>query len=138
MVTGNFELLAGIDPVQVDNWYLSVYIDAFEWAELPNSHRTALHADGGIIGTKPYEASGAYINRMFDYCAGCQYDPGLELGSKVCPFNYLYWYFLITNKTQLKSNPRMAMPYHTLERMTQEKRELILRSAGDFLAGIST
>jgi len=138
MVTGNFALLAGIDPAQVDNWFLSVYIDAFEWAELPNTHGMALHADGGIIGSKPYAASGAYINRMSDYCAGCQYDPGVKLGPSACPFNYLYWYFLITNKTQLKSNPRMAMPYHTLERMTQEQREQILCNAGDFLAGIST
>jgi deoxyribodipyrimidine photolyase-related protein len=138
MITGNFALLAGIDPAQVENWYLSVYIDAFEWAELPNTHGMALHADGGIIGSKPYAASGAYINRMSDYCSGCQYDPGVKLGPGACPFNYLYWYFLITNKTKLKSNPRMAMPYHTLERMTQDQREKILCNAVDFLAGIST
>lgn len=137
MITGNFALLAGIDPIQVDHWYLSVYIDAFEWAELPNTHGMALHADGGIIGSKPYAASGAYINRMSDYCAGCQYEPGVKLGPSACPFNYLYWYFLITHKNQLKSNPRMAMPYHTLESMNQEQVEQILHNAEDFLAGIS-
>lgn len=137
MVTGNFALLAGIEPAQVDNWYLSVYIDAFEWAELPNTHGMALHADGGVVGTKPYAASGSYINRMSDYCAGCRYDPGQKLGSSACPFNYLYWYFLITNQKQLKSKPRMAIPYHTLEHMTQEQHEEVLRNAEDFLAGIS-
>lgn len=137
MVTGNFALLAGIEPAQVDNWYLSVYIDAFEWAELPNTHGMALHADGGVVGTKPYAASGAYINRMSDYCAGCRYNPGVKLGSSACPFNYLYWYFLITNQKQLKSNPRMAIPYHTLEHMTQEQHKEILRNAEDYLAGIS-
>ena len=138
MVTGNFALLAGIEPVQVDNWYLSVYIDAFEWAELPNTHGMALHADGGIVGTKPYAASGAYINRMSDYCTGCRFNPGLKLGPSACPFNYLYWYFLITNQKQLKSNPRMAIPYHTLHRMTQEQQEAILRNAEDFLVRIFT
>jgi deoxyribodipyrimidine photolyase-related protein len=138
MVTGNFALLAGIDPVQVNHWYLSVYIDAFEWAELPNTHGMALHADGGIIGSKPYAASGAYIKRMSDYCAGCHYDPGVKLGPGACPFNYLYWYFLITNQPQLKSNPRMAMPYHTLERMSQEQREDIMRNAVDFLQNFTS
>jgi deoxyribodipyrimidine photolyase-related protein len=136
MITGNFALLAGIDPVQVDEWYLSVYIDAFEWVELLNTHGMALHADGGIIGSKPYAASGAYINRMSDYCAGCLYNPSVKLGSKACPFNYLYWNFLITNQAQLKSHPRMAIPYHTLERMTQKQSEEIIRNARDFLAGV--
>lgn len=138
MVTGNFALLVGIEPVQVDNWYLSVYIDAFEWAELPNTHGMALHADGGVVGTKPYAASGAYINRMSDFCAGCQYNPELKLGPSACPFNYLYWYFLITNQKQLKSNPRMAIPYHTLEHMTREQQEAILCNAEDFLVRIYT
>lgn len=136
MVTGNFALLAGINPAQVDDWYLSVYIDAFEWVELPNTHGMALHADGGIIGSKPYAASGAYINRMSDYCADCQYDPREKLGAEACPFNYLYWHFLISNEAQLQSNPRMAMPYRTLERMSQERREEIVHSAENFLSEI--
>ncbi|MEE4194232.1 MAG: cryptochrome/photolyase family protein [Anaerolineae bacterium] len=137
MVTGNFALLAGIDPVQVDEWYLSVYIDAFEWVELPNTHGMALHADGGIIGSKPYAASGAYIKRMSDYCSGCSYDPGIKLGSRACPFNYLYWNFLIINQAQLQSNPRMALIYRNLERMPPEQRDEIFRSATDFLQQFS-
>ena len=136
MLTGNFALLAGIDPAQVDQWYLSVYIDAFEWVELPNTHGMALHSDGGIIGSKPYAASASYINRMSDYCAACQYDHKIKLGPSACPFNYLYWYFLITNKAKLKSNPRMSLPYRTLESMTQEQQADILSYATDFLTRI--
>ncbi|MGZ8423923.1 MAG: cryptochrome/photolyase family protein [Candidatus Binatia bacterium] len=134
MITGNFALLAGISPAQVEEWYLVVYADAFEWVELPNTHGMALFADGGLLGSKPYAASGAYIDRMSDYCTGCAYDPKIKLGSQACPFNYLYWYFLIVNETRLKSNPRMAMPYRTLARMTAEHRRQIVQQAEEFLA----
>lgn len=134
MITGNFALLAGISPARVEEWYLVVYADAFEWVELPNTHGMALFADGGILGSKPYAASGAYIDRMSDYCTGCAFDPKIKLGSQACPFNYLYWYFLIVNQTRLKSNPRMAMPYRTLARMTAEHRRQIMQQAEEFLA----
>ncbi len=91
MVTGNFALLAGLDPKEVEQWYLLVYADAFEWVELPNTHGMALFADGGVMASKPYAASGAYIDRMSDYCAGCRFKPGVKLGPKACPFNYLLW-----------------------------------------------
>ncbi|MGB5519009.1 MAG: cryptochrome/photolyase family protein [Gammaproteobacteria bacterium] len=133
MVTGNFALLTGINPSQVEAWYLSVYADAFEWVELPNTHGMALYADGGLLGSKPYAASGAYIDRMSDYCRTCAYKPKIKLGPTACPFNYLYWHFMITNETRLKSNPRMAMPYRTLARMNQEKRREIVQQASDFL-----
>jgi deoxyribodipyrimidine photolyase-related protein len=133
MITGNFALLAGVAPAQVEEWYLIVYADAFEWVELPNTHGMALHADGGLLGSKPYAASGAYIDRMSDYCTGCDYDPKVKLGPKACPFNYLYWNFLIVNEKRLKPNGRMAMPYRTLERMPGEQREQILRHARIFL-----
>jgi deoxyribodipyrimidine photolyase-related protein len=133
MVTGNFALLTGITPSQVEEWYLSVYADAFEWVELPNTHGMALYADGGLLGSKPYAASGAYIDRMSDYCKTCTYDPKTKLGPAACPFNYLYWHFMIANETRLKSNPRMAMPYRTLARMNQEKRREIVQQASDFL-----
>jgi len=138
MLTGNFALLAGIAPTQVEEWYLSVYADAFEWVELPNTHGMALHADGGVLGSKPYVASGAYIDRMSDYCAGCAYDPKIKIGRKTCPFNYLYWHFLIASEARLKSNPRMAMPYRTLARMTDERRRQIIQQAQEFLAGLDS
>jgi deoxyribodipyrimidine photolyase-related protein len=133
MITGNFALLTGITPAQVGEWYLSVYADAFEWVEMPNTHGMALHADGGLLGSKPYAASGAYIDRMSDYCAGCAYDPKIKLGIKACPFNYLYWYFLIVNEAQLKPNPRMALPYRSLARMAAKQRQQITEQAEQFL-----
>jgi deoxyribodipyrimidine photolyase-related protein len=133
MLTGNFALLAGIAPAEVEAWYLSVYADAFEWVELPNTHGMALYADGGLLGSKPYAASGAYIDRMSDYCAGCAYDPKTRLGPRACPFNYLYWHFLIVNEARLKPNPRMALPYRTLSRMTDERRHQIVQAARGFL-----
>jgi deoxyribodipyrimidine photolyase-related protein len=134
MITGNFALLAGIAPDQVEEWYLIVYADAFEWVELPNTHGMALHADGGLLGSKPYAASGAYIDRMSDYCASCAYNPKIKLGLQACPFNYLYWYFLIVNQGRLEDNPRMAMPYRTLAGMTGERRRQIIQFAEDFMA----
>ncbi|MEE4378160.1 MAG: cryptochrome/photolyase family protein [Candidatus Competibacteraceae bacterium] len=134
MITGNFALLAGIAPDQVEEWYLIVYADAFDWVELPNTHGMALHADGGLLGSKPYAASGAYIDRMSDYCTGCVYSPKVKLGSKACPFNYLYWFFLINNEDLLKTNPRMAMPYRNLARMTEDRRQQIVQQAEAFLA----
>ena len=134
MVTGNFALLAGVAPAQIEEWYLAVYADAFEWVELPNVHGMVMHADGGRIGSKPYAASGAYINRMSDYCKGCAYDPDARLGPKACPFNFLYWNFLIENADTLRPNPRMSLPYQALSKMPQEQRAEITRCAADFLS----
>jgi len=136
MVTGNFALLAGLDPVQVEQWYLLVYADAYEWVELPNTHGMALFADGGVMASKPYAASGAYIDRMSDYCAGCRFKPDVKLGPGACPFNYLYWDFLIRNEARLKANPRMAMPYRTLARMEPDRKADIARHARTFLDGL--
>ena len=126
-------MLTGVAPAQLEEWYLLVYADAYEWVELPNTHGMVLHADGGLLGSKPYAASGAYINRMSDYCADCSYDPKIKLGDNACPFNYLYWYFLLLNESQLQSNPRMAMPYRTLAKMTEEHRQEIRVQSGKFL-----
>lgn len=134
MITGNFALLAGIAPAQVEEWYLIVYADAYEWVELPNTHGMVLYADGGVLASKPYAASGTYIDRMSDYCAGCAYDPKTKLGPGACPFNYLYWYFLIVNEARLNSNPRMGMPYKTLAGMSIERKQQIMQQAVEFLA----
>lgn len=136
MVTGNFALLTGVSPAAVEAWYLAVYADAWDWVELPNTHGMVLYADGGIVGTKPYAASGAYIHRMSDYCRECAFNPNEKLGSKACPFNYLYWYFMMENAQALASNPRMAMPYRTLDRMAVQRREQIQQAAREFLSRI--
>src|SRR3989338_7417161 len=108
MVTGNFALLAGVDPAAVHEWYLAVYIDAFEWVEAPNTLGMSQFADGGLLGSKPYVSSGAYIDRMSDYCSGCHYRVKDRTGPKACPFNPLYWHFLDRHRARFASNPRMA------------------------------
>ena len=117
MITGNFALLAGIDPRQVHEWYLAVYADAFEWVELPNTLGMALFADGGLLASKPYAASANYINKMSNFCKSCHYDPKEKLGERACPFNALYWDFLDRNEKRLGKNPRMGMMYKNLQRM---------------------
>ena len=129
MVTGNLALIAGFAPGEVEAWYLAVYADAYEWVELPNTHGMSLFADGGVVGSKPYAASGAYINRMSNYCAACDYDPAVKSGPKACPFNPLYWDFLLRNRARLQRNPRMAMPYRTLDAMSEERRREIAADA---------
>ncbi|ACA19770.1 deoxyribodipyrimidine photolyase-related protein [Methylobacterium sp. 4-46] len=136
MVLGNFALLAGIRPAALEEWFLVVYADAYEWVELPNVHGMALWADGGLLASKPYAASGAYIDRMSDYCRACAYDVRLKSGTRACPFNYLYWAFLITHAERLSGNPRLAMPYRTLARMPASRRREILADAARFLAGL--
>lgn len=138
MVTGNFALLAGLAPAEVEEWYLSVYVDAFDWVELPNTHGMVLHADGGRIGSKPYAASGAYINRMSDYCSGCAYDPKEKLGPKACPFNYLYWDFIDRHADRFARNVRMALPLKTLRAMEPERLQTIRAESKAFLDCLPT
>lgn len=137
MITGNFALLAGIEPSQIEEWYLAVYADAYEWVELPNTHGMACYADGGIMASKPYAASGAYIDRMSDYCGPCAYKVKLKAGPQACPFNYLYWNFLIENEKPLKSNQRMSVIYGNLARMTDARRREIRDDAGQFLSALA-
>lgn len=137
MVLGNFALIAGIDPRFVNEWYLIVYADAFEWVELPNVSGMILFADGGVLGSKPYAGSGSYINKMSDYCSNCVYKVSEKNGADACPFNYLYWDFLIRNYDKLKKNQRLSMIYATLHKMPPEKIELIKSDAEKFLADLS-
>ena len=134
MVTGNFALLAGLDPDAVDEWYLGVYADAYQWVEMPNTRGMALFADGGIVGSKPYAASGAYINRMSDYCGACRYDVKQAIGPSACPFNALYWDFIARHADRLAANPRMAMPVRGWMRMGDDRRSAIRAQAAAFLA----
>ncbi|MEO1303762.1 MAG: cryptochrome/photolyase family protein [Pseudomonadota bacterium] len=129
MVTGNFALLAGIDPKQVHKWYLAVYADAYEWVELPNTLGMSQFADGGVLGSKPYASSGNYIHKMSDHCKGCTYDVKTKTGEGACPFNPLYWDFLHRNRDKLAGNPRMAQMYRTWDRMSDEKKADYLNSA---------
>lgn len=129
MVTGNFALVAGISPHALHEWYLMVYADAYEWVELPNTLGMSQFGDGGLLASKPYAASGAYINRMSDYCRSCPYDVKQSTGPGACPFNALYWSFLDRNRDKLARNPRLAQMYRTWERMDPLKRETLLATA---------
>ncbi|MCP4821225.1 MAG: cryptochrome/photolyase family protein [Shimia sp.] len=136
MVIGNFALLAGLSPEEINEWFLIVYADAFEWVELPNVTGMILFADGGVLASKPYAASGAYINRMSNYCSGCRYKVSVKNGPDACPFNYLYWDFMDRHKDRLGSNPRLGMPYRNLARMSDEKRHAVQADAARFLANL--
>ena len=129
MVTGNLAMLLGVHPDPVDDWYMVVFADAFEWVEMPNTRGMATFADGGIVGSKPYAASGAYIDRMGDYCAGCRYSVKQKTGEGACPFNRLYWGFLERNRKTLRDNPRLAMPYRTLDKWSAEHRQALVDEA---------
>ena len=122
MVTGSYTLLNGCAPDAVDAWYLGIYIDAFEWVQLPNTRGMSQFADGGLVGSKPYCGSAAYIQRQGDYCRGCTYDPKKRHGDGACPLNSLYWDFHARHAETLSRNPRLAMTYRTLDRMTAEER----------------
>ena len=136
MVLGNFALIAGLDPEQVNDWYLLVYADAYEWVELPNVSGMILFADGGIMGSKPYAASGAYINKMSNYCGSCRYKPTVKNGPEACPFNYLYWDFMDRNASKLRGNPRVGFVYKSLDRMTEDKRQAIRADTDRFFKEI--
>ena len=133
MITGNWALIAGIEPRQVEEWYLIVYADAYDWVELPNVHGMILFADGGLLGTKPYAASGAYINKMSDYCGKCFYDVREKAGPNACPFNYLYWDFMIRNRAKLSGNHRLRNQYGTLDRMSESRIAEIQLDAKTYL-----
>ena len=133
MITGNFALLAGVDPDAVDEWYLGIYIDALQWVEITNTRGMSQFADGGLVGTKPYVSSAAYISRMSDYCRSCFYDPKSRFGPAACPFNSLYWHFYHRHRTRLEGNPRIGFVYKTLDRMASEDRRRILSQAETYL-----
>ncbi|MEO1967317.1 MAG: cryptochrome/photolyase family protein [Sphingomonadaceae bacterium] len=133
MVLGNFCLLAGIKPWEVQDWFLVVYADAYEWVELPNVAAMILYADGGVLASKPYAASGNYINKMSNYCASCRYSPSKKTGDGACPFNPLYWHFMNRHRDALESNARIGRIYATWDRMGDAKQREYLDSAEAFL-----
>lgn len=136
MVTGNFALLAGVHPDEVDAWYLGIYIDALQWVEITNTRGMSQFADGGIVGTKPYVSSASYINKMSNYCSGCYYDKDAKVGEKACPFNSLFWNFYHQHRTKLQSNPRVSMMYSVWDKMQSAERTAILNQAAYYLEHI--
>jgi deoxyribodipyrimidine photolyase-related protein len=133
MVLGNFAMLAGVDPKAVSDWFLVVYADAYEWVEVPNVIGMSQHADGGLLGSKPYAAGGAYIDRMSDHCGTCRYNVKTRSAADSCPFNALYWHFLDRHRDRFARNPRMANMYRTWDRMDAEARAQTIEKASIFL-----
>jgi deoxyribodipyrimidine photolyase-related protein len=136
MVLGNFALLAGLDPKAVNEWFLIVYADAYEWVEMPNVTGMILFADGGLLASKPYAAGGSYIQKMSNYCQQCRYRVTEKTGPDACPFNYLYWDFLARNRDYLQGNPRVGMMYKTYDRMTDAKQAAIQSDATRFFKSL--
>jgi deoxyribodipyrimidine photolyase-related protein len=136
MVTGLFALLIGVDPRRVHEWYLAVYVDAVEWVELPNTLGMSQFADEGVMASKPYVASGKYIERMSNYCQSCRYDPALATGPDACPFTTLYWDFLLRHEKELSRNQRMSMQLRNLARLDAERRAAIVAQAKTFRASL--
>ena len=138
MVTGNFALLIGADPAEVHRWYLEVYVDAYEWVELPNTLGMSQFGDGGLLGSKPYISSGAYIDRMSDYCGQCRYDVKKRVGEDACPYNALYWDFLARHEGKLGDNQRLRMPYATWKKQSAQSRNETRSQAKTFLQSLDT
>ena len=137
MVIGNFALLAGLDPAALHRWYLGIYIDAFEWVELPNTVGMSQFADGGLLATKPYVSSAAYIDRMSDYCKGCHYDKKQREGARACPFNAFYWDFFIRHEKKLSANHRLGMVYRNIEKMDEATVASLQAKAQDIKASLN-
>jgi deoxyribodipyrimidine photolyase-related protein len=131
MVTGLFALLLGVHPKAVHEWYLAVYVDAVEWVELPNTLGMSQYGDGGMLGSKPYVATGKYIQRMSNYCSGCRYNPAESTGDTACPFTTLYWDFLARHRPLLAANPRMSLQVKNLDRLSNETLTAITQQADD-------
>jgi len=129
MVAGNFALIAGVHPRHISDWYLAMYVDAVDWVTLPNTLGMAVHADGGVVGSKPYAASGRYIQRMSNYCTTCRFDPAKRTGPAACPFTTFYWDFLIRNRQRLRGNRRMSMILPHVDRLADDERAAISAQA---------
>ena len=137
MVLGLFAMLLGVRPYDVHRWHMSMYIDAIDWVSLPNVLGMSQYGDGGIVGSKPYCASGNYINRMSDYCKGCRYHPGKAIGDDACPISTLYWDFLSRNRSRLRGNRRMGFQFKNLDRKTPGERRDIKKRADQLKAAFT-
>jgi deoxyribodipyrimidine photolyase-related protein len=135
MVTGLYALMLGVEPRQVHAWYLAVYVDAVEWVELPNTLGMSQYADGGLMGSKPYIATGKYIQRMSPHCEGCRYDPAQRAGDSACPFTTLYWDFLMRHETMLAGNRRVALQVKNLARLSDVEKQAIRDRAASIRVG---
>jgi deoxyribodipyrimidine photolyase-related protein len=137
MVLGNFALTAGVHPSAINDWFLSMYVDAVDWVTTPNVIGMSQHADHGVVGTKPYAASGKYIDRMSNYCGDCRYDPRQRTENDACPFNTFYWDFMIRHRTRFGGNRRMTMTLKNIDRVDDTEKKRIRKRASQLRARFS-
>ena len=137
MVLSNFAMLTGLNPAAVNDWFLALYIDAYEWVMPPNVIGMSLNADDGLTATKPYIASANYINKMGDHCGSCRFNPKKRHGEDACPFNYLYWHFLIQHEARLRANPRLGRNVLGLRHLDEAEREAVTAAATLFLGNLT-
>ena len=134
MVLGNFALIAGVDPAEINDWFLAMYVDAVDWVTAPNVIGMSQHADGGVVGTKPYAGSANYIDKMSNYCRGCRYDRKRRTGADACPFNVFYWDFMMRHRERFATNRRMALALKNVDRLSDAEREEIRARAAEIRA----
>ena len=137
MLVCNFCLLAGVDPAAVADWFLTFYIDSHDWVVLPNVIGMGLNADGGLTATKPYVASASYINKMSDYCSSCRFNPKSRTGPDACPFNFLYWNFLIQHEAALRKNTRLGPAVLGLRHLDDDERHKVQTQAAAYLDSLA-
>jgi deoxyribodipyrimidine photolyase-related protein len=137
MILCNYAMLAGVEPSAVNDWFLAHYVDAYEWVMAPNVIGMGLNADGGLTATKPYIASANYIDKMSDYCGGCRYDRKRRHGKSACPFNTLYWNFLLEHEEKLRANPRLGPNVLGLRHLDASERQAVRQQAAELLAPLS-
>ena len=137
MVTGLFALLLGVRPREVHEWYLAIYVDAVEWVELPNTVGMSQYADGGVMASKPYVATGKYIDRMSNLCGACRYDPARSTGADACPFTTLYWDFLDRHEERFREHPRMGLQVRNLRRLDESTRRAVRELAKELRGQLS-
>jgi deoxyribodipyrimidine photolyase-related protein len=97
MILGNFFLLCEIDPDEVYRFFMTYFIDAYDWVMVPNVYGMSQYADGGLMSTKPYFSSSGYLLKMSDY----------QRGDWVFVWDGLFWRFLLRHKNYLLKNPRV-------------------------------
>ncbi len=137
MLLGNFALLIGVHPDYMDEWFLGIFIDAFEWVEITNTRGMSQYADGGIVGSKPYVSSATYVFKMSNYCDNCHYNKNVKIGEKACPFNSLYWNFYNKHEVKLSKNPRIGMMYNVWRKMKEDDKEALLAQAKAYMHDVN-
>lgn len=124
MILGNFMLLCEIDPDEVYQWFMELFIDAYDWVMVPNVYGMSQFADGGLFATKPYISSANYVLKMSNYAKGDWQET----------WDALFWRFMYVHRDFFEENPRLKLLLSNLDKMPKEKLEKYLIKAEEFIA----